>query len=325
MLYLNRLSLIVFIILTSDMYGQRHGNLWEDRWDDFLRTSKEDITFLHRRYYHDTVSVEEMKDAFLRYRDVTCENFLYEGFDSLSFPMEGHGNSIMLVSPLKHHSDNQVRKCRGVWSNPFLKLVDLVDENGMSQPKLVEKLNKNKIRQWLDGEILLLEEPRSYMGFVVSPCLYWSIYDQGKLLANVSTSTGSPDFFSHAEVTSFGFGGHWDRKLQSGARLMGAMCNLEYLPLSKEQECTFSVLLYQTSRRIGNKDKGEYYTIELLEPESAGKDVQRLFQDLKLFVENLPDKTFKPYYTTDYRIMTGRYYRVTVSKCGWLIEDYLLR
>lgn len=81
MLYLNRLSLIVFIILTSDMYGQRHGNLWEDRWDDFLRTSKEDITFLHRRYYHDTVSVEEMKDAFLRYRDVTCENFLYEGFD----------------------------------------------------------------------------------------------------------------------------------------------------------------------------------------------------------------------------------------------------
>ena len=30
-----------------------------------------------------------------------------------------------------------------------------------------------------------------------------------------------------------------------------------------------------------------------------------------------------PYFTTDLRQMTGRYYRVTVNKCGWLIEDYL--
>jgi len=325
MVHLNRQILIIFIILASNMYGQRYDNFWEDRWDDFQRTSKEDITFLHRRYYHDTVSVEEMKDAFLRYSNVTCDNSLYEGYDSLSFPMEGHGSSIMLVSPLKHHSDSQVRKCRGVWSYPFLKLVDLVDENGMSQSKLVEKLNRSKNRQWLDGEILLLEEPRSYMGFVVSPCLYWAIYDQGKLLANVNTSTNSPDFFSHAEVTSIGFGGHWDRKLQSGARLMGAMCNLEYLPLNEKLECTFSVLLYQTSRHIGNKDQGGCYTLELLEPESPEKDVQRLFQDLKSFAENLPDKTFKPYFTTDYRIMNGRYYRVTVNQCGWLIEDYLLR
>ena len=53
------------------------------------------------------------------------------------------------------------------------------------------------------------------------------------------------------------------------------------------------------------------------------KETAELFQNLKSFVERIPAKAFKPYYTTDFRIMTGRYYRVTVSKCGWLVEDYL--
>ncbi len=48
----------------------------------------------------------------------------------------------------------------------------------------------------------------------------------------------------------------------------------------------------------------------------------KLFEDFKKFVERLPEGAFKPYYTTDFRIMTGRYYRVTVNKCGWLVEDY---
>jgi len=47
-----------------------------------------------------------------------------------------------------------------------------------------------------------------------------------------------------------------------------------------------------------------------------------LFQNFKGFVERIPAKAFMPYYTTDFRIMTGRYYRVTVNKCGWLVEDY---
>ena len=34
-------------------------------------------------------------------------------------------------------------------------------------------------------------------------------------------------------------------------------------------------------------------------------------------------QTFKPYYTSDGRILPGRYYRVTVNRCGWLVEDYM--
>ena len=49
----------------------------------------------------------------------------------------------------------------------------------------------------------------------------------------------------------------------------------------------------------------------------------KLFDDLKEFVERIPSKAFAPYFTTDLRQMTGHCYRVTVDKCGWLIEDYL--
>jgi hypothetical protein len=35
----------------------------------------------------------------------------------------------------------------------------------------------------------------------------------------------------------------------------------------------------------------------------------KLFDDLKEFVERIPSKAFAPYFTTDLRQMTGRYYR----------------
>ena len=36
------------------------------------------------------------------------------------------------------------------------------------------------------------------------------------------------------------------------------------------------------------------------------------------------DKNISEYYTTDFRILPARYYRVTVNKCGWLVEDYMV-
>ena len=171
--------------------------------------------------------------------------------------------------------------------------------------------------------MLLLEEPRQYMGFAVSPRLSWAIYDKGERLADISVSSPAPDFFAYAQTTTFGTG-QWDKCLPSGARLMGAMCALENAPRGAGQgERTFSVLLHHKPLPAKAKSMDKPYTLELLEPATTDKETQQLFADLKAFVENLPDKTFKPYYTTDFRIMTGRYYRVTTNKCGWLIEDYL--
>ena len=50
---------------------------------------------------------------------------------------------------------------------------------------------------------------------------------------------------------------------------------------------------------------------------------QSAFGKMQWFVRKLPYGTYRPLYTTDFRILTGRYYRVTVNRCGWLVEDYM--
>ena len=87
-----------------------------------------------------------------------------------------------------------------------------------------------------------------------------------------------------------------------------------------DTERKFSVLLY--ARPQTKYSQEVTYTLELLQPEHPDKETVELFQDFKGFVEHIPAPAFKPYYTTDFRILAGRYYRVTVSKCGWLVEDY---
>lgn len=321
-----RLIIGVSIVASTSLHAQNFFSYWGERWNDYLHTPESNLTFLHKRFFKDTVTVAEMKEAFVKYKGVTCEKSLYEGVDSVYFPIEGHGRSVMLVSPLQRHPDRNVRACRGIWAcaGPRYQLLDVVDKNGKSQKKLLEKLNGDETKRWLDGEILRIEEPRWYMGFVVSPCVYWECYDEGKPLADVNTSANRPDFFSYAEVTYLCIGGRWYSHLQAGVRLLGAMCGLDYSPLNRDQaERVFSVLLYRNPLPKGKKRLEKPYTLELLEPGEADKETLRLFHDLKRFVESLPDKTFKPYYTTDFRIMNGRYYRVTVNRCGWLVEDYL--
>lgn len=318
---------LVALFAVQSLYAQKNFGFLGERWNDYLQKPREDMTFLHHRYFTKTIGVEEMKEAFRKYKDAVPEKSVYEGFDSVTFPIEGHENGVMLVSPLKQHPDKKVRECRGVWYYfGNYGISNLVDKNGVSQKKLLEKLKGEENSRWIDGEVLVMEDPRWYMGFAVSPRVYWHIYKEGRRLAGFGLSSLDPDFFSYAEMTNFGWGGRgWDDDLQEGARMLGTLCGLDHLPLEGEEERTFSVLLYQKPTPKGQSYLPRPYTLELLEPENADKETLRLFEDLKDFVEVLPNKTFNPYYTTDFRIMTGRYYRVTVNKCGWLVEDYMKR
>ena len=321
---LRQVIVLVALFAAQSLYAQKNFGFLGERWNDYLQKPRADMTFMHHRYFTKTIGVEEMKEAFRKYKDAIPEKSVYEGFDSVTFPVQGSWNGVMLVSPLKQHPDKKVSECRGVWYYfGNYGISNLVDKNGVFQKKLLEKLKGEENRQWIDGEIIVIEEPRWYIGFAVSPIVNWSIYKEGILLADTGISLVKPDFFTYAEMTTFTFDGSWDSNIQDGARMLGTMCGLDHLPLKGEEERTFSVLLYEIPTPKGKSYLDRPYTLELLEPVNADKETLRLFEDLKEFVEVLPNKTFNPYYTTDFRIMTGRYYRVTVNKCGWLIEDYL--
>jgi hypothetical protein len=170
---------------------------------------------------------------------------------------------------------------------------------------------------------ITLSNPKWYMGFIVSPRAYFEVYNSGKRTVFAPYATYS-DFFAYAAyrpVLQLDGPYNWHRNTGYGAHLIGtlhAMRTAEHWWLKGEKQ--FSVLLYTKTYPRSHRVS---YSLELLEPQEPDGETQKLFEDLKDFVEQIPSKAFAPYFTTDLRQMTGRYYRVTVNKCGWLIEDYL--
>lgn len=323
-----RMNLFMFLLLipcVSNVYGQfiiqkeLSLDYLSKSWNEYQKDTKYDLTNFSRRYFTDTVSVQEMKEAFFKNKDVKFTTSPYAGLDSVK-RMGSIGESVILWSPLKNHPKKEVRDCRGVWNRlGTFTLASLLNENGVSQEKLLKKIKDEDLKKCMNGEIITLRSPHWYMGFVVSPEADMEIYQEGRLLGKIPSAHYS-DFFAYANLYSSVLDGEWYHCVNGGARLLGALQGLNTTTHAQTSEKNFSVLLYTQTYP---KSKKVTYTIELLAPENPDKETEMLFKDLKRFIESLPPKSFAPYFTTDMRLMTGRYYRVTVNKCGWLIEDYL--
>ncbi len=310
----------------TGVYGQDMTSFshLHNRWGEYLLNYGQDPYILRKNHFRDTVSVQEMKEAFFKYKDVdkTLRKSPYEELDSIKeMP---YGTSVLLLSPLQRHPQKEMREYHAVWRGwNGIFLSDIRDKNGVSHDDIAKKLYQSS-EEWLNGEVVSLKEPRWYMGFFVSPIPQLLVYERGKVVALEGCDVHTPDFFTYADRSMFVLDGHWDSKIRAGAKLMGAMHAAETNVNLYHPERTFSVLLYDNSSKKKDKYKKctEPYTLELLEPEEPDEDTKALFNSFKSYVEHIPVKAFKPYYTTDFRIMTGRYYRVTVNKCGWLVEDY---
>ena len=290
---------------------------FNERWEKFHYDSKGDMGIL-RRYFLDTVSVEEMKRAFCMYKDKRVKASPYTGFDSIVYGF--HDLSILLNSPLSEHPIKKVREMRGVWgrSNCF-HLLQIQDRNGVSQNILLEKVNKDTVR-FMNRTYVFLRAPRHYMGFVVSPLPFADTFDKSSRIGTSGFNHRPLDFFSSAAPRGM-MDGEWYHCVRAGARYMGQLLNLYYGTDDDMKECSFSVLLYEKPK--APRSSVAEYTIELLLPDSLDEEGLETFKKMRSFVEKLRYNSFNPLYTSDMRIMTGRYYRVTVNRCGWLVEDYL--
>ena len=324
----NNLKLFISVLLiscVSNVYGQfiiqkelSLDNLSKS-WSEYQQDTKYNLTNFSRCYFNDTISVTEMKEAFYKNKDVKFTVSPYEGLDSVK-RIGTIGESVMILSPLRNHPKKEVRACRGVWNKlGTVSLVDLLDKNGVSQQTLLKKIKDDELKKMMNGEIITLRAPRWYMGYVLSPVASMEIYLDGKLMGK-SPSVYYSDFFAYANHYSNVLDGEWYHDVSGGARLLGALQNMNTMMHAGTSDKTFSVLLYAKTYLRSTKVT---YTLELLLPDNPDKETDALFMSLKRFVESLPSNSFAPYFTTDMRLMTGRYYKVTVNKCGWLIQDYL--
>ena len=102
----------------------RYDNLSE-RWSDYQQETKYGLLNFSRRYFKDTISVAEMKEAFFKYKDVKFTKSPYAGLDSVK-RIGTIGESVMILSPLRNHPKKEIRDCRGVWNRlGSFSLVDL--------------------------------------------------------------------------------------------------------------------------------------------------------------------------------------------------------
>lgn len=298
-------------------------------WGEYKNNEADNLIGLSSNSYKDTIGIEEMVDVFYKFKDTLKANrrtFL-EKYDVVEPSLRPGDKYVVVSSPLRNHPKHGFRECHAIWDGlagisirePVKRLVD---KNGISQDELLEELNKDWSKEWVNGEIVMLSNPCWYMGYVVSPRAYLQIYNKGKYITSAPYATYS-DFFSYAAFSPFyrlDGAYNWVVKTRRGARLIGMLQSIrtesEYVPKEK----TFSVLLHT---KINENSEEIGYSLQILEPKKPDKETQELFNSLKEYVESFPSGTFAPYFTTDMRLMIGRYYKVTVNERGWLIQDYL--
>lgn len=307
------------ILAQSGWNGERIPyDKFEREWADFRYQSKEDMGVL-QRYYKDTVTVAEMTENFYVNYNKRTNASPYAGLDSVVYGIRGE--YVLLTSPLNRSSIKGLQGKRGVWKwgKRFL-LYQILDKRGVSQDALLKKIIAGRDSlAWMKGDFVTLRSPRHYMGFIVSPRVYMQTYSESQLIGSCGNIECPADFFSFAGPT-YVMDGDWYHKTRGGAEYLSKMLTLYCYPNKGTEERTFSVLLYK--KPDSSRIKSEY-TLKLLLPVDADNETNSAFEKLKRFVENLRNNAFNPFYTTDFRVMTGRYYRVTYNKCGWLVEDYL--
>lgn len=317
---------IALLISSINVFAQsKHINVelpydrFEREWAEYCLSSNSEIGIL-RRYFHDTISVDEMIDKFYANYNHKKQVSPYWGLDSVVYGIRGE--HALLTSPLQRNSMKVLHGKRGIWKwGKCFYLHKIVDKDGIVQDKLLRRMKKKRDSlAWLKGDFVTLRAPRHYMGFVVSPRPYLQTYDERQMIGTSGNLECPADYFSYAGPTYI-MDGEWYHKIRGGAEYLSRLLTL-YAGLSDKnaEEKTFTVLLYMSSKSRWMKRE---YTLKILLPSNADEETMRAFERMKLFIERLKPNAFNPLYTTDFRIMTGRFYRVTFNKCGWLVEDYL--
>ena len=294
---------LIAVLFSSNAFCQRHVPDFENQlafpdlkkqWTDYkTNEAGQNFLSLYSTLYRESVSLEEMKQAFYKNKNAKAKD------------KEIHYEDFIVIKPQLHPGDTYLR--------------------------VYPTLKDHPEKQVNEGEEIMLSNPKWYMGFVVSPRAYFEVYNNGKRTISAPYAFYS-DFFARATynpVLQFDGPYNWYEKTSWGARMIGqlhAMRTAEHWGLKDEKQ--FSVLLY--TKKAEEKHEGNVvsrigplYSLELLEPEVPDETTKKLFEDLKEFVEKIPFGAFAPYFTTDLRQMTGRYYKVTVNRCGWLTTDYL--
>ena len=290
---------------------------------DYSYKYKHDTDGIKRLFQIDTVSWDEMREYYDRYVNAVPSANVYAGKDSVG----GIWNMLMVRSPLADAPVKEARSGRGVWTFPPLKLrgiqgdksaVAAFDRLVKKYPLKTDGKNKDKSAsfaavapEWFDGPLILLDDPAYYMGFIVSGTPWFFYYDEGRLVYSTYME-GAPDYYSSRVL---GLDGSWADRITKAMYLFSLDASREIPPATSEEPIEFTWLLTIDSK--GKQDA------QLLAPKTPDEATRWAFKRLRGFVRDLRRGIFHGLYTSDGRILPGRYIQARYDKRGWLFRDLI--
>ncbi|MDE7377742.1 MAG: DUF5030 domain-containing protein [Paraprevotella sp.] len=171
---------------------------------------------------------------------------------------------------------------------------------------------------WLDGQVAYLNLPRPYMTYMVSPwgrCMdiRRGVKESGDRLPRQDQSdyTREVAFYEHALYEDWGFTLYQEMLLFTH----DVHRHIKRDPDFKGRE-EIDFLL--------TKEKNGTYGFRLLLPKEPTTRQKMLIKELRKAIKAIPYKLFTPMYTSDGRLLPGRYYHGEYSKEGWRFTDYLM-
>lgn len=291
------------------------------RYSYDYKHSKEDLA---RMFRLDTVSLAEMRAHYEQYANAAPPANVYAGKDSVG----GIWNMLLVRSPLADAPVKEARSGRGVWKFPPLQLKGIQGDKsaGSTFDRLVKKyaVKSRDAKQgnsassaaypgWFSGPLVLLANPVYDMGFIVSGAPWFLSYEEGSLQYSTYIQ-GAPDFYSYLSRRG-ALDGYWHSGIAAGMYQFSLAASSQLPPAAGQQPVRFTWLL--TIDAHGRQDA------QLLAPKSPDEATRQAFERLRTFVQKLRSGLFHEFYTSDGRVLPGRYIQALYDERGWQFQDLM--
>ena len=285
-------------------------NLWENRtislFEYYYQTKEQNPVI--ELVFGKRVPIEELCDSF--YAKNKNNDIIPANFDVVNGLFDG----ILIESPLKKCKNKLLRKSHGTWlyyGPVFLKKAKI----GNKQINLRKVKKYEKLEKWYNGDFCVLAWPKYYVGYMMSPHFHLKRYWKGRMVHSESYGH-TTDIF--ASIINNHICGTWQDEIKdSDEQFSKELTSYLFNDMERiSHNTTLSLLLYQK--------EDDTYDATLLLPLQPNNEVLNLFERIRDYVNQLPINSFRPFYTTDKRIITGRFYKINISKNGVKITNYLV-
>lgn len=286
------------------------------------------------------LSIDEMISIFYKYsnKNILCDSLFFD-------PFVGYteiGISIVVDTPLKNYSDTIIRNCHAKWrishkNKEDILYLEKILPIGIT-PKEAEKryaIIQNMYgkydtysgvfgipAKWFTGKITILNCPRKIFNETVAKDGFILTLKDGGIISRELIHLKEGLYESSCHATKGGGiliteDGCWWQHISINTDSLNNAVNKGFHSSKNDILKDYSFLL------IINPSSGKLSLHPLWQKQPNTVDIKNI-DYLKKIIEQLPAWSYGPLITANKKLMYGRYFKASLSKTGWKLEDYLL-